>query len=380
MAPTTDSPLVSVIIPAYNQGPLLARAIRSVLAQTYERREIIVVNDGSTDDVTRRTVMGFGEAIVYAEQPNGGVAAARNTGIERARGQLIALLDQDDMWLPHKLDTQMEALAANPGVAVVHSSYHLIGADGHRSGTARLPEGRYRPLPRLFVENHIIPCTVVFDRALVPGELPFDPSVNGSDDWDLWLRLALEGHDFYCIAEPLAEYRVHADMTSRDSVFMARAGLRVLDKVYARNSLHESAYRVRGRAYGLRHGWAAWVLLAGGDLPGARAHLAKAAEYDLSYVTSPTYARVLVRACAGTKIHPGRLLLSILREAGVDGWWVRRAIRSVRLAKAFENGRDRALRRMVGVALRHPLLAIDPGVWTIVLGACARNMKKVRWT
>src|SRR6266571_2992397 len=135
---TSATPLVSVIIPAYNQGKLLARAIDGALGQTYEHKEIIVVNDGSPDSLTRDTAKQYGERIIYVERANGGVAAARNTGIEAANGELIALLDQDDVWLANKLERQVAVLRSHPNVGVVHSSYYLIDENGKRIGVKRL--------------------------------------------------------------------------------------------------------------------------------------------------------------------------------------------------------------------------------------------------
>src|SRR6266571_4940127 len=116
---TSATPLVSVIIPAYNQGKLLARAIDGALGQTYEHKEIIVVNDGSPDSLTRDTAKQYGERIIYVERANGG---------------LIALLDQDDVWLANKLERQVAVLRSHPNVGVVHSSYYLIDENGKRIG------------------------------------------------------------------------------------------------------------------------------------------------------------------------------------------------------------------------------------------------------
>src|SRR5262245_39247658 len=102
--PATGSlqPLVSVVIPAFNAGQTLARAVRSALTQDWARKEIIVVNDGSTDD-THRVAESFGDSLRCLAQPNGGIAAARNRGIEESRGEFIAFLDADDEWLPSRL-------------------------------------------------------------------------------------------------------------------------------------------------------------------------------------------------------------------------------------------------------------------------------------
>jgi len=104
---------VSVIIPAYNSGPYLTETIESVLRQTYPHREIIVVDDGSTDDTPAR-VARYGPALTYIRQAQGGVGAARNRGVAAARGDYIALLDHDDLWVPEKLEVQVEVAARHP--------------------------------------------------------------------------------------------------------------------------------------------------------------------------------------------------------------------------------------------------------------------------
>jgi glycosyltransferase involved in cell wall biosynthesis len=115
MKHSAESPKVSVIIPAYNQGDMLACAIKSALAQTYTNREIIVINDNSPNSITRRTAEQFATQIVYIERDtNGGVAAARNTGLEAATGSLIAWLDQDDIWLPRRLEMGVRTLQDHP--------------------------------------------------------------------------------------------------------------------------------------------------------------------------------------------------------------------------------------------------------------------------
>jgi glycosyltransferase involved in cell wall biosynthesis len=118
--------LVSVVIPTFNRGYILDRAISSALAQSYAKIEVIVVDDGSTDD-TAAVVGRFGDAVRVIRQPNGGVCAARNAGLRIARGEFIALLDSDDAWLPWKLDVQVAVLEAFPGVGMVWTD--MIGVD-----------------------------------------------------------------------------------------------------------------------------------------------------------------------------------------------------------------------------------------------------------
>ena len=147
---TATLPRVSVVIPAFNQARFLPAAIDSALAQTYRDREIIVVDDGSTDetpDVARR----YGDALRYVRQANKGLAGARNTGIERARGEFVALLDSDDVWLPGFLEHMMAVAEAQPRAAVYFGAWRYIDASGN-------------PLPEP-PHAHVVPPAKLLPRA-----------------------------------------------------------------------------------------------------------------------------------------------------------------------------------------------------------------------
>ena len=133
------SPTVSVIIPTYNRAPFVGEAIESALAQTRPPLEVVVVDDGSTDDTADR-VAHYGDRVVYVRQTNAGPATARNTGIGHARGDLIALLDSDDRWLPQKLEWQVP-LFDDPEVGMVHAGFRCFGSP------AALATPHRRPLP-----------------------------------------------------------------------------------------------------------------------------------------------------------------------------------------------------------------------------------------
>ncbi len=292
----TPAPLVSVIIAAYNQGSLLTRAIDSALAQTYPHVEVIVVNDGSPDPITRATADQYMGRITYIERENGGVAAARNTGIAASQGTLLALLDQDDVWLPHKLAVEVGILQAHPQVVLVHSSYYLIDAAGQRTGLARLPEGEWQPLPGLLLDVPISACTTLFRKSLLADFGPLDPTLSGSDDWDLWLRFAARGYPFYCVGEPLAEYRVHATNVSGDHDLMVRQGLQVLDKFYAQSGIPAVAQAARDHAYFNRHAWAAAGYYGIGQHDKAQRHLQEAARRDPFGVASGRFLQSLIQS------------------------------------------------------------------------------------
>ena len=114
-------PLVTVVVPAYNSSAFLRQAVDSALGQTYPFVEVIVVDDGSTDGTTE-VVAGYGSKIVFIHQRNAGVAAARNTALRVARGELVAYLDADDVWDPDKVRRQVEFLAAHPECGLVHTT------------------------------------------------------------------------------------------------------------------------------------------------------------------------------------------------------------------------------------------------------------------
>ena len=121
-------PLVSVIIPSYNAARYVAEAVASALAQTYQPLEIILINDGSTDD-TEEVILPYVGKVRYFYQPNRGLSVTRNRAIALARGELIAFLDADDVWLPEKLARQVDCLTQNPRVGLVHTNYVKLYAD-----------------------------------------------------------------------------------------------------------------------------------------------------------------------------------------------------------------------------------------------------------
>ena len=120
-----SAPLVSVIVPTYNRAVLLSEAVNSVLLQTYQNIEIIVIDDGSTDDTTE-VMATFGDRVRYTRRPNAGVNAARNLGLKQARGEFIALLDSDDLWAPFKIELQVRLLRTFTDVGFTFSNFQIF--------------------------------------------------------------------------------------------------------------------------------------------------------------------------------------------------------------------------------------------------------------
>ena len=185
----SSEPSVSVVIPTYQRRELLPRAVSSVLAQTFQDFELIVVDDGSTDG-TREALEGLDDRIHYRWQENRGVAAARNVGIRLGRGEIVAFLDSDDRWLPDHLAVVTEVLARHPKAVLVCTCPRYRVAGRQRAKEARLVD----LLPRLLLQNLLgyPACVAVRREALVAVE-GFDERLLVWEDSDLWLRLALLG-------------------------------------------------------------------------------------------------------------------------------------------------------------------------------------------
>ncbi|HVT82717.1 MAG TPA: glycosyltransferase [Phycisphaerae bacterium] len=212
--PSASSPrsrTVSVIIPAFQCAKTIGKAVRSVLEQTYPAHEIIIVDDGSTDDLDS-ALAPFAGKIVLLRKPNSGASAARNMGLERARGEFIAFLDADDVWLPTKLQRQMEIFERHPEVGIVGTAWYQQPMDGRPQRLANRKQfaiKRFldRPIagtPRAIVDlvNRLCTITIVVRRSVL-GADRFAPELRMGEDRDLFLRVVART-SAYVISEPLA--------------------------------------------------------------------------------------------------------------------------------------------------------------------------------
>jgi glycosyltransferase involved in cell wall biosynthesis len=246
-----SQPLVSVIIPNYNHTRFIPNAIQSVLAQDYPNYEIIVVDDGSTDD-SRDVVARFGEKVRYIWQENQGLAGARNTGIRAAAGELIGLLDADDEWQSDYLG-QMVALAEkHPDGLVYYCMARCMDVAGHNlpqsvGGPPVEPKLLYQVLLRA---NFIIPSTVMFRKQPIVQFGCFDASLRSCEDWDMWLRLLPTGN-IVGVSQSLVRYRVHGNSLSTDVAGMHAATKRVVEKHFGMDDDDPSSWTPeKRRAYG----------------------------------------------------------------------------------------------------------------------------------
>jgi len=183
------NPTVSVVIPTYNRWPMLGAAVDSVLAQSYREFELIVVDDGSTDE-TATELAKLGSRLRYVYQDRGGVSAARNTGVRQSRGRLIAFLDSDDLWQPDKLKIQAHFMQSLPEAQICQTDEIWI-----RRGVRVNPRIKHRkPSGDIFEESLALclvsPSAVMLTRELFDRSGGFDESLPVCEDYDLWLRIA----------------------------------------------------------------------------------------------------------------------------------------------------------------------------------------------
>jgi len=215
---------VSVIIPTHNRALLLCRAVDSVLKQTFQDFEIIIIDDGSTDR-TVEFARGSGDARIryHRNEKNCGEGESRNAGLRLARGEYIAFIDDDDQWLPEKLAKQVALLdAARPEVGLVYTGYRRIDLDSGRVIATILPEARGPVLRALASSNCIgAPSTVLARRSCFVQAGGFDASVIFGIDYDMWIRIARD-YEFEYIREPLVLYTVHGDRLSTNTVTVWR--------------------------------------------------------------------------------------------------------------------------------------------------------------
>jgi glycosyltransferase involved in cell wall biosynthesis len=225
-----QEPLVSVVIPTYNYGHFVVDAVESVLAQTYKRREIIVVDDGSSDDTPER-LAPYRDRIRYVRKQNRGVSAARNTGIGLASGEWVALLDADDVWHPQKLALQMRVLREHPDLS-------CLGGNGTPDALQRdLPEDP--EVERLSVVDFLTwsplgVCAVIARRRCFDQVGGFDVNLRYAEDRDMWIRLAAR----YATARlkvPVFQYRPHSGQASRNALPMYEGLALVLNRFFEQN-------------------------------------------------------------------------------------------------------------------------------------------------
>ncbi len=289
-------PKVSVIIPAYNVAPYIGETLDSVLAQTFADYEVIVINDGSPDtEDLEREIARFIDRINYLKQENRGASAARNAGLRAARGEFVAFLDADDLWLPNYLDEQIRFLCER-NCDLVCADAEVFSDGSHQEETymavlmADAPvTGDVTFLGLLSAAQSLITSGVVVRREPVFEVGLFDEALRNSQDFDLWLRLARNGTRMAYQRRTLLRYRSRDNSLSGDEVNVHRRELRIYDKIEQSYNLLPSEQSVVLPAIQKRRALLEFELgklhLAAGDFTAARECFARANELKRSWKT-----------------------------------------------------------------------------------------------
>lgn len=236
-------PLVSVIIPTFNRSHFLKEAIDSVLKQDFKDFELIVVDDGSTDD-TEKILRSYANSLIFLSQENKGVSAARNSGIRISSGTFISFLDSDDLWLPQKLSIQVEFFTQNPSALICQTNEIWL-----RKGIRVNPRKVHKKYSGEIFEHCLSICRVSPSAVMMKKNLfcevgLFDEELPACEDYDLWLRVASH-YPIYLIDKPLIIKRGgHPDQLSRKFEGLDRFRIKALVKILESNHLDSRNYNL----------------------------------------------------------------------------------------------------------------------------------------
>lgn len=303
-------PLVSVVIPAYNLARYLDEAIQSVLGQDYPNIELIVLDDGSTDD-TRTVLERYGDRFRWETHANMGQAATLNKGWNTSRGEVLAYLSADDVLLPHAVSTSVRHLKANPGGVMVYCDFNLIDPSSRVVRQVILPDFDYREL----VTRSIRPPGpgAFFWRDAYEAAGPWDGSLRQTPDYEFWLRLGLEGK-FLRIPEVLAALRVHEESQSFARMNESRAEeyVRVTTNYYRSPRVPPEVRVAEPEALSSAHLVTARAHLRSGRRRAALGNLSRAWSLCPTNVLSTTTLRLVVNG--------------LFNQAGHRIWWTLRKL------------------------------------------------------
>jgi glycosyltransferase involved in cell wall biosynthesis len=345
---------------------MVCDAIQSVLDQTFADWEVIVVDDGSSDN-TRQVIARYTDLrIHYIYQDNKGLPGARNTGIRNAQGQYIAFLDSDDLFLPNKLSAQAAALDARPALGLVGGGYFEVDRQLRVLRELRPWEKQ----PTLRFADWVMACPFCPSAPLVRREWLdkaglFDENMRYIEDWDLWLRMSHLGCQMDWLKEPVCSYRIHGGNMVRHAVLMKNGMITMLDKLYADNDLPPGILALRGPAYGnIYLNAAARAFSASADNEGKDC-LDNAFKHDLSLLNgnpprflSSLASFALSPLCNDADTFMYRLIGNLPESAGTLNWSKRKALSLLRATAAFDHYQHGEHKQAARKALS--ALALDP--------------------
>ena len=241
---------VSVIVPTYNRAHLVTETIDSILAQTFKDFELIVIDNESGDN-TEEVIRSYTDERIryFRHQNNGLVAVNRNYGISKANGEYIAFCDDDDLWMPEKLERQVKLLDLNKELGLVYSNSYIMDANGNLERDTLLSKSklfRGNVFDKLFQGNFIPMLTVVIRREVLSKVGGFSPKYIIAQDYDLWLRIA-EYYPIDFTEEPLAKYRIHGGSASRNLELVIKEGFQLIEYWLEKKANSERGFRGKAK-------------------------------------------------------------------------------------------------------------------------------------
>ena len=259
---STSAPGVSVVIPAFNYAHYLPQAIASVLAQSHAAIELLIIDDGSTDD-TRAVVASLADPrLRYVWQENAGLSAARNTGLREAQNAFVAFLDADDLWQPEFLATVLRRFAGLPenfaAIATDTTRMDAAGQPRNVPGYTALRTGELTARD-FCLRNRPLSSSIVLKKHVFADCGGFDTALRSSEDRDMWIRLTARGHRFFFIAEPLAFIRRHPANMSKNAPRMKRNSQLVLTRAWRSGAVSRLAVPFWLRVFAIHYFLVAWT-------------------------------------------------------------------------------------------------------------------------
>ncbi len=307
-APLYVDGLVTVVLPAFNVAPYVGAAVESVLGQTYSTLELIAVDDGSTDATLEELARRGGDArLRVMRQPNAGASAARNTGIVAGRGEYIAFIDGDDVWLPDKLRTHIEYLEQTPGADLSFALSRVIDEHGRETGRVNRQTGGPVAFRHLFTRNVIgNGSAVVMRRSALDAAGYFDEQLYVSEEHDVWLRVALlRPRNVHCIPCALSLYRMRPNQITKDWRRTQRAWVRFDEKIQLAAPDETAGARTEAHARMLRY--LAYIAYESGETEWAAAHLRAAIALCPISILSDRGTWLLMGGLTAARLFPARV-------------------------------------------------------------------------
>lgn len=256
-------PKVTVVIPAYNAMAYLPETLESVLKQTFFDFEVIIVNDGSTDNIIQWVAEITNSRVRLISQENQGLPGARNTGIAHAQGEFIAFLDADDLWEPTKLEKQVDCFEKNSEAGLVYTWTTLIDSLKKPIGIMFDWSLEGKVWEQMLIGDAVgSGSSAMVRRTCFDTVGKFDPRLTSVEDWDMWIRIAAE-YPFAVVKEYLTFYRQHPDSMSRNRQNILQNLHVVIEKAFA--TVPVDLLYLKSRAYGHMNRCQAWVALYAGD-------------------------------------------------------------------------------------------------------------------